>query len=269
MSGSPSVAGAPPEARAPPEAVGAVGWSVIPCPPGARRGRRRRRIHGEHGRARRANLRRPPLAKCLEAEDGGRDAHVQGLRPPHHRDAHPGVEGGGQAVSDTGGLVAQHHRHPAGPIEPGVDLAVAHHRAHGGEPEAVEGTRHLGCVPTHHDRRVEDRTGRSTDRLGVGGVDRPVAAHHGVHPRGVRGPDDGAGVARIAHVGTDEHQRGPGDLVERGRGESHHGQDRLGGHGVGHPLDDPGRQVEDPGTGVEGPPDGVGHRRRPRPRGAT
>ena len=59
---------------------------------------------------------------------------------------------------------------------------------------------------------MEQAAGRGAHALAVVGVDALAAQHDGVGAGSVRGADDGAGVARIAHVG--EH----GDQAPRARG---------------------------------------------------
>ena len=150
----------------------------------------------------------PPLAQGLEAQDGGRHAHVERLRPPGHGDGDPGVQPSPPArrrdrrprcrVPGPPGRSSRRRRSRCRPA-PRWPTVVNPRDA-----DSAATTSAAGATLDHRD--MEERSGRGPHALRVGRVDRAVTAHHGVDPGGVGGADHRAEVARVAHVDAHHHQ---------------------------------------------------------------
>src|SRR6185437_17120700 len=135
---------------------------------------------------------RPPLAECLEAEDGAGHADVEGLGPTGHGDADGAVEE--EAVGEAGGLVAEDEGGGEGPVDGGVVVAVTDDGAEAAEAGPAEGVEDVVRGPADGQRDVEEGPGRRPDGLRVVGVDGAAAADDGPGAGGVGGSQDGAGV---------------------------------------------------------------------------
>ena len=148
---------------------------------------------------------------------------------------------------ETGRLVAEEHGAGHGPVE-------RRRSPHpGARPWPACGTRRP-TAPRPRDcgssrdgeGDVEERSRRGAHRLGVVRIDRIGGEEDRRRSRGVGGPQDGAGIARVAHVDEDHDQRPrpSGQLVGAGLVQhGHDGQDRLRRHGVGHTLEHTGGQA--------------------------
>ena len=162
-----------------------------------------------------------------------------------------------------------------GPVEVGVVLAVPHDRGQGPEAGAprVGGQRRRGSVA--HDRRGRGRASRPRRAPSWGCRGRPTRrakTHRASSPRRPppaarcrRCPGRGRRPGRrpASRRGRPAPRPGAG-LLEHGQD----GQDRLGGHRVGHPFEHPRRQGEDPDPGRGRPPaDLLGRRGRRSPSG--
>ncbi len=91
----------------------------------------------------------------------------------------------------------------------------------------------------HSHRQVEDRAGGGPHDLGVVEVDTATGEDHAVCARGIRCPDDRAGVAGVANLFEDGDQRGcrAQDVFDGGRELVAYGHDALRGDGVGHGVE--------------------------------
>jgi hypothetical protein len=83
---------------------------------------------------------------------------------------------------------------------------------------------------------VEDGAGRGADDLGIVEIDAAAGEDYSVGTRGIRGPDDCAGIARVTHLFEDGNQLwfGGENVFQRGGKLATHRDDSLGSHGVRH-----------------------------------
>ena len=200
----------------------------------------------------------PALAERLEADHGTGHADVERLGPPRHGDAQ-GTRERSADSRDRGRRTRCPGRPPMGTDQSsaGIVLAVPHDRGQRAEAGGRQFDGERARVGPHGQGHVEEGAGRGAHRLGVVGIDGIAGVDDQRRPRGVRRPQHGAGVARIAHVDEDHDQRtvpgGPGTgLRRRLLQHGEHRQHRLGRDRVGHPLQDPGAQGEHPHAGRVG-----------------
>ncbi len=105
------------------------------------------------------------------------------------------------------------------------------------QPGRLRGDDRRRGVGLDADRQVEDAADARAHGLGVVEVDGVAGQHDRVGPQRVGGADEGAGVAGLAHVGSDHHQRrsaaGGGERrLRRDVEERAHGDDPGRGHAV-------------------------------------
>ena len=104
------------------------------------------------------------------------------------------------------GLVPEHQGQRPGEVDAIGPLAVVGHGGDAHQAQISEHAEHLLRVTAFDDRHVEECSGRSADRLRIGDVDRAAAEDYPVGPSSLGAADQGAPVARIAHVDADHQQ---------------------------------------------------------------
>ena len=219
---------------------------------------------------------RPPPARCRAAADAApRSRARRPTRPTLSDSARPPIgmvtrssRAGDQPSSSPPASLPKHQRHPPAPVEGDVVGAAPHHCADGGEPVTAAGPpprprRHPPATTgTWKSEPAEART-----VFGLVGSTVPSQQTTASTPA--------ASAVRIivpalpgSRTSTQTITMEPPPTSSSGAGRyADHGQDRLGRHRVGDPLDDPGRQVEDPATAGAGALHGPSHGRAVRPLG--
>ena len=150
---------------------------------------------------------------------------VRGGQPPRLVAHHPRV-GLGEGAAAGLGLVLQD-------VQPRLPVDG---RGQGPDAGVVARGQHVLQRDAGDDGDVEQAARGGADHLGGVDVDGAGRQHHGVGACGVSGADHRAGVAGVTDLGQHEQgaRVGAEDLLQGDVDHVRHGQDRLGGDGIGH-----------------------------------